>query len=168
MIDVHTTTVADLRREATRSGKPGTVAIGTATGAHVGHFTQASRRGRTGEPQAPNAALISQENRTVARMIDRLHEGLPVVVRRSARQRYEVLLKQLIDQGLATYKLHGYAVWPRSVQDDLRALGWKDGDPGFLAQAEALASHYIEKWSHVQKEKDQRRSTLDWHGHLNA
>lgn len=101
-------------------------------------------------------------------MVRRMHEGLPPIIRRTPRERYKVLIDRLVADGLKSYRAYGYPVWPKSVQDDLKALGWKEGDPRLYEQVEALARKYIEEGAQKQRAKDARKSTLDWHGHLSA
>lgn len=97
-----------------------------------------------------------------------LTADLPPVVRREARERYRVLVNRLYADGLRSYELFGYPVWPKSIADELRAFGWKEGNPDLWGQVETLARRYVEQGAHKQRESDQRKTTLDYHGHLTA
>ncbi len=161
MLDVHNTTLADLARIAREQGERGRVA--TARG--LIPWQRSSVKGRSGTGQRAMRRLPAP---TPEQMKAELSKDLPPVIRREARERYRVLANRLYADGLKSYELFGYPVWPKSVQDELRAFGWKEGNPDLWGQVEALARKYVEEGAHKQKEKDQKKSSLDWHGHLTA
>jgi hypothetical protein len=78
------------------------------------------------------------------------------------RERYRILVRQLLQDRLAT------GSWPASVEADLRALGWKMGKPTLLQEVEALASRYIVEAANHQKNQDQHRVSVDHNGHYSA
>jgi hypothetical protein len=97
-----------------------------------------------------------------------LSEGLPAIQRREARERFHVMRDKILADAERSYKTFGYVIWPKSIQDELTALGWKAGNPNFKAQVEDLARKYVEEGARKQAAKDQRKVSLDWHGHLSA
>jgi len=108
----------------------------------------------------------NQTYRVPDSVVAKMHEGLPPVIRRTPRQRYKVLVDRLVQDGLKSYKAVGYPVWPKSIQDELKTLGWKEGDPRLYEQVEALATKMIVAGENKQREKDARKVTRDWHGHF--
>jgi hypothetical protein len=100
-------------------------------------------------------------------MVQKLHTGLPPVVRRTPEARFEALFRKLVETGLGSVKVRGYPVWPKSIQRKLAALGFKPNDTDVYAQCSALARQLFTEAGHIQALKDQRKSTLDWHGHYN-
>lgn len=156
MIDVHKTTLKDLALIAEKHGQRGRVA----TGKGLIDWRQASvtpdKRWR--RLPAPSPEQMKAE----------LTKDLPPVVRREARERFKVLVNRLYEDGLKTYQAHGYPVWPKSIQDELAVLGWQIGNPDLRGQVEALARKYVEEGARKQREKDQKKSVLDWHGHATA
>ena len=165
MIDVHQTTVKDLHALAAKRGVRGVVGAADEGKARLISWRDGARynkaRGRYWNPEVSRPSPAGH-------LVAKLNEGLPAVVRRTPRQRYDVLLQRLVQDGLKSYKAFGRVEWPKSIQDELRVLGWKDGDPNFWGQAEALARKFIEEGANIQRAKDQRKVTLDWHGHLSA
>lgn len=157
----------DLDEIARKRGHKGVVAAADADGTKgFLPWQHASRKGTRGKKLNP---LVQNRLKTrEQQLLAKLYEDLPPIVRREPRQRYEVLLNQLVEQGLKTYRAYGYPVWPKSIQQELKVLGWKEGDPDFYAQAEALAGKFIKEYAQKQKAKDQRKSALDWHGHYSA
>lgn len=149
-------TLRDLAEHAKTNGVRGRVA----TGKGLIHHTEASRGpdGKFRKFAAPSQEQMKAE----------LSQGLPPVIRREARARYQVLIKRLFEDGQKTQQIFGYPVWPKSIQDELRALGWQFGNPDLQGQVEALARKYIEEGARKQKEKDEKKVALDWHGHLSA
>jgi len=160
-MDVRSLTIGDLNRIARERGQRGKVA--TAQGL-IDH-TQASLKGRSG---TPNQTWRQFRAPTEEQMRAELSVGLPDVVRRSARERYRVLVRMLFDEGQRSYEMFGYPVWPKSIQAELKALGWKEGNPNLEGQVEALARKYIEEGARIQKAKDDRKVALDWSGHYSA
>jgi len=95
-------------------------------------------------------------------------KDVPAMPRREARERFKVLVQKLVQDALPSYRRLGYPVWPSSVQAELTALGWKQGDPKLWEQVESLARYYIERGARMQKEQDDRQTSIGWHGHLSA
>lgn len=163
---VRTTKVKDLRAMAQDPNK-----------ARQGYVSQANADGTAGQVKWTKAStkpdgtlrqnLAGEDAETEQRLIASLHEGLPEVKRRSAQERFQVLFERLVQQGLATYRKHGYPIWPRSIADKLRTLGYLPGDPDVYGQCRALAERLFIEAGHKQAVKDSRRTTKDWHGHLN-
>ena len=106
----------------------------------------------------------------------RLYEGLPPIVRRSADARFQSLVNTLSQNALASIRATGQVHWPKSIEAELRLLGWKEGDPrlerigtleGAKRQIEDLARAFILRAGHQQDESDRHKVTLDWHGKAN-
>lgn len=94
---------------------------------------------------------------------DRFQAGLPAPVRRTARQRNEVLIQRLLDMGKAN-TVNGEICWPDSIKRILDAQGVKnDGD--LNRQVFALARYFSLRAENKQKENDARQVTRGWHGH---
>jgi hypothetical protein len=173
VIDVYRTTPADLRRLALgKGGRQGYVAASDGTTAGQLHYTKAGElKGRWNND-------VPRETRKVEdRLIRKLHEGLPPQRRRTDEQRYRSMFNRLAQVALESYRRVGYAAWPKSIETDLKVLGWTTGDPKLeayggerkvLKQVEELTRLYIERGSNSQKVKDQRKPTLDWHGHYST
>lgn len=160
-MDPRTTTIGDLNRIARERGQRGKVA--TAEGL-IDH-TQASLVGRTGSGKQRWRELPAP---TEEQMRAELSADLPPVVRRTARERYLVLLNRLAEEAKKSYQQFGYVKWPDSLQNELKILGWRAGDPDLAGQVEALARRMFEKAHHQQAESDRHKVALDWHGHSNT
>lgn len=160
-MDPRSLTIGDLNRIARERGVRGKVA--TAKGL-IDH-RQASLVGRAGTPNQRWRELPAP---TEEQMRAELSADLPPIIRRSARERYRALVRQLFAEGQKSYALFGYPVWPKSLQDELKVLGWKEGNPDLQGQVEALARKYIEEGARIQKAKDSKKVALDWHGHYSA
>lgn len=159
-----TTKVKDLRALAQEKGKRGFVAQANADGtAGQVHYTKAS----VTEDNRWRQNVAGESAKVEARMIASLHEGLPEVKRRTAQERFRVLFERLVEQGMTSYRAHGYPVWPRSIQAKLTALGWKPNDPDVYGQCRALAEQLFIEAGHKQAAKDRKRTTAGWHGHAN-
>jgi hypothetical protein len=172
--DVYTTTPRDLWQEARRSGRTGQTAAGTAKGGWLAPWGQASVLGKGNRT---NRELIKRENAQIPRLIQQLYEGLPPMIRRTPRARYESLVGQLTEFALDSIRATGQVHWPKSIENELKALGWKDGDPrldrigtldGAKRQIEDLAHKYITDYSNKQREKDRHKTALDYHGHYSV
>jgi hypothetical protein len=179
-LDVHALTFKDLDVLAKKQGRKGHVAAASADGtAGQLHWTQSGTTGRAGTINPWDPLAMEHAGRTwnqnvrgetltaEQRMLSRLHENLPPVVRRSKEQRFEVLFRNLVEIGLKGYRIHGYPVWPASIQRKLTVLGFKERDPDVYGQCSALARQLFVEAGHKQQEKDQKKIALDWHGHLN-
>jgi len=160
-MDLKTTTFRDLERIAKERGVRGRVA----TGQGLLPWQQSSLRGRSGTGARGFRQLPAP---TEEQMRAELTADLPPPIRRSARDRYRVLVNRLFAEGQRTYAQFGYPVWPKSIQDELKTLGWTEGNPNLQGQVEALARKYIEEGARIQKEKDSKKVTLDWSGHYSA
>jgi hypothetical protein len=99
-------------------------------------------------------------------VVDVMQQDLPAPVRRTARQRYEVLVRRLMDAGRASVIQNGYPVWPTSIQRVLDELGFKRNNTDLNSQVYALAKHYIVKAENQQRQKDGKKVVRDWHGHF--
>ena len=93
---------------------------------------------------------------------------VPAMPRREPRERFKVLVAKLVQDALPSYRRLGYPVWPVSVQQELKALGWREGDPKLWEQVESLARSYIERGARMQAEQDSHKVSRGWHGHLSA
>ena len=149
-----------------------------------GYVPTVSRYGRdlrerelTLVPQGRSAKVVGQKRwnpqavanePTQEQLVRQLKEDLPALPRREAPERFRVLIQKLVKDALPSYRRLGYPVWPSSVQAELTALGWKQGDPKLWEQVESLARYYIERGARMQKEQDDRQTSIGWHGHLSA
>ena len=89
---------------------------------------------------------------------------LPKVVRRTARERAEVLATQLFQQGLHSQAVNGRVIWPASIEERLTQMGVQDKP--LYEQVDALVGHFMLRSENQQKEKDSHKVTLDYHGHF--
>lgn len=172
MIDVYRTTPADLRRMALEKGRMGYVASSDGRTAGQVHYTKATEQGRRFAQNLPGETRRAEE-----RMLAALETGLPAVRRRSHQERFRSMFNRLADHALACYKATGRVEWPTSIMRELQELAWKEGDPSLTdfggmdhvyKQIEALTRMYTVKGANQQKEKDKKKSALDWHGHYAA
>jgi hypothetical protein len=155
-LDLHNTTLKDLALIAEKQGQRGTVA--TAKGLipwQQGSVTPDRKWRRLPAP-------------TTEQMQAELRKDLPPIVRREARVRFAAIRDRLLADAERSYSVTGRVVWPKSMQDELTALGWKVGNPNFRAQVEDLARKYVEEGARKQRAKDQHKVTLDWSGHTTA
>lgn len=168
-IDVHRTTAADLRRLALGKGRVGFVAASDGSTAGQLHFTKAGERDGSWNNDVPR-----ETRRVEDQLIKKLHTGLPEVRRRAHQERFRSMFNRLAQVALDSYRRVGYVAWPASIEAELKILGWTTGDPKLEAyggeqkvfkQVEELTRLYIERGSNKQKVQDQRKTTLDWHGH---
>lgn len=160
---VKTTTVGDLRRLAEEEGRKGFVAQANEDGtAGQVRWEQASdKKGYWNQDVAGETRTVEQ------RMVASLHEGLPEVKRRTAQERFTVLFERLVAEGMVSYRRLGYPVWPKSIQRKLTELGWKEKDSDVYGQCRALAKQLFVEAGQKQKSKDQKRTSVGWHGHYN-
>lgn len=93
---------------------------------------------------------------------------LPPDVHTPHRVRYQALVRQLFNDANENFKRTGYVQWPASVESELRAMGWANGQPTLLQQVEALAAKHITEAANHQKEQDLRRVTTDGNGRYSA
>lgn len=92
----------------------------------------------------------------------------PAEIRRTARERYQELLRRLWSDANLTFYKDGEIRWPKSIQDEIAVLGIAQGKPDLAQQVEALARHFIVKGAREQQAHDYKKVALDWHGHLSA
>lgn len=128
--------------------------------------------------QAPLDRTGKRLNRRVFKTV-RVPEAifdLPPIQRRSAQQKYEDLVRKLLDEMRRAKMALGRAEVPTSVRDQIQRAAWLEGDPTLLdrieqAEPEAIeiyASFLMRDVANKQREKDQKKVALDWHGHYNA
>lgn len=161
---VRETKVKDLLALAQEKGKRGFVAQANADGtAGLVSWQKASRTPDNRLRQDLPGEDASTEDRQIARLFD----GLPPIRRRSAEERFRSMLNRVIEDAMVSYRVHGYPVWPKSIADKLRSLGWKENDPDVYGQCSALVKQLFIEAGHKQQAKDQKKATLDWHGHYN-
>lgn len=170
MIDVYRTTPRDLWRLAMgKGGRRGYVAASDGSTAGQLHYTKAGEVHGKWNDHVPHETQKVEE-----RLIQRLLSEVPATRRRTHEERYRSMFNRLATTALESYRRVGYVAWPRSIETELKTLGWTTGDPKLEAyggeqkvykQVEELTRLYIERGSNKQKTQDQRKSTLDWHGH---
>lgn len=175
MIDVYRTTPADLRRIALERGRKGYSAASDGKTAGQILHTKAGRVGNKGQRYRQN--VPGETRRVEDRMIQQLETGLPPLRRRSHQERFRSMFDRLASVALDSYRRVGYVAWPASIKAELKELGWKEGDPKLAEyggeqqvydQVTMLTRRYIERASNKQKEVDQGKVTLDWHGHYST
>jgi hypothetical protein len=111
-----------------------------------------------------NAEVWSSEQ-VPQQMVDQMHAGLPPMIRRTANERYESLVRRLTETARVSKQAYGRVVWPLSVQKVLTEIGVKP-TADERTQVYALAKHYIVKSENQQRAKDARKVAVDWHGHF--
>lgn len=131
-------------------------------------WQKATRVGSPGQPNNWNPRVMVQSVRVPEEMVQRMQEALPPVIRRTPRERLRVLVERLVHDARRSQQTFGYVKWPKSIEDELRLIGWKEGEPLLLERIEQLAGRFMEKAAHQQRESDQRKVVKDWHGHYNA
>jgi hypothetical protein len=119
------------------------------------------REGETGNHWNPR--LEAENVEVPPEMVARMQARQPVMRRRTAAERAQVLATELFEQALNVQRRLGYVVWPTSIEKQLVALGAEKKD--VYDQVSALVTHYMLKSENNQKEQDQHRSTVAWHGH---
>ncbi len=120
---------------------------------------------RVGPENKPNPKVFGKAEPIPQHVFEEWERGLPTPVRRTARQRYDVLVKRLLETGRETQARAGYPLWPESVQVVLDSLGFSRQNKDLNAQVYALAKHYIVKSENQQREKDSHKTVRDFHGH---
>jgi len=172
MIDVHRTTFRDLANIARERGRQGYVAASDGKTAGQIHYTRAGRLGDRWNQNLPDESRLVED-----RMVQNLFSGLPAAKRRTHQERFRSMFDRLASVALDSYRRVGYVAWPTSIQSELKVLAWTNGDPTLadyggmdhvFKQIEALTRMYTVRGSNVQKEKDQKKVALDWHGHYAA
>lgn len=152
-----------LRRYAHRLNRPGFVAQAEGGGVRVVPWLYSARRA--------DGALLPQQVPVPEKYQREMKETLPPTVRRTVQQRFEKLVDSLFREAVASYRLHGRVVWPKSIQNELRVMGVTMGEPANVdairKQVEQMARHYITKAGHQQADSDRSKVVLDWHGHYN-
>jgi hypothetical protein len=128
-------------------------------------WQKAAFRGPRGQAK-PNVEVWSNDDqftKVPQYMVDQMHSGLPPMVRRTASERYEALVKRLLDMGRAN-TVNGEILWPTSLQRILETQGVKRS-ADLYTQTRALAKHFIVKSENQQRAKDRKKVVLDYHGH---
>lgn len=105
---------------------------------------------------------------TEADITEQAIKTLPPDVHIPHRDRYQMLVRKLFADATATFMRTGYVQWPKSVEDELRKMGWLSGQPTLLEQVEALAAKYIVEASNHQKQQDAHRSTTPGNARYSA
>lgn len=101
-------------------------------------------------------------------MVQRMQQDLPPVIRRTPRERLRVLVERLVHDARMFKGGDGLIHWPKSIEAELKLIGWKEGEPFLLDRIEELAGRFLVKAANQQRESDQRKVVKDWHGHYNA
>ena len=171
MIDVYRTTPRDLANLAREKGRMGYVAASEGKTAGQLHYTKSGQVGNKWNQKVPGETRKVEE-----RLLQQLL-NVPKARRRSHQERFRALFDRLAQTALDSYRRVGYVAWPTSIQTELKTLAWKTGDPTLAdyggldhvyKQVEALTRHYTVRGANKQKEKDQHKVALDWHGHTAA
>lgn len=131
-------------------------------------WQRATRVGSPGQENEWNARVMMQNVPVPEEMVRRMQSSLPPTIRRTPRERLRVLVERLVTDARRSQATFGYVRWPKSIEAELKLIGWKEGEPLLLERIEALAARFMEKAAHQQRISDQRKSALDWHGHYNA
>ena len=103
-------------------------------------------------------------------------EGIPPIQRRSARQRYQALVQSLLAEMQRVKAVLGRVELPASIREQVARAAWMEGDPTLPSRIERAEPEAVEIYAAFlmrdvaakQKEKDQKKVALDWHGHYNA
>lgn len=127
-------------------------------------------------PNRWNAKVVMQNVPVPYEMQQKMIEGLPPMIRREARERYDALVKRLLKDMQHIKLVTGKYVPPASIAEEIRQASWRFGDPTLLkrienvepAAVEVYASYLLMDAANRQKIKDKRKVALDWHGHYNA
>ena len=98
---------------------------------------------------------------------------LPPIQRRSARQRYQALVKGLLEEMQRVKAVLGRVELPHSIREQVARVAWMEGDPTLPSRIEQAEPEAVEIYAAFlmreaaskQKEKDQKKVALDWHGH---
>lgn len=115
-----------------------------------------------GRKMAPGEAVQGTGEPVPQHVFEAMKSGLPAPVRRTARQRYDVLVKRLLEIGRQN-TVNGQVYWPQSMQRILDLQGVKSS-ADVHQQVYALARHFIVKAENQQRASDMKKSVLDWHG----
>ena len=113
---------------------------------------------------AGNTKVWSPDEAVPQHVFEKMQSELPAPVRRTSRQRHEVLIQRLLDIGKACPVIAGRVSWPDSLQKILDLTGTKN-DADLVPQVFALARYMSVQTENSQKEQDARKSVLDFHGH---
>jgi hypothetical protein len=118
---------------------------------------------RTGPDKRVNARVFAENTPVPQHVFEDLQAGLPAPVRRTPGQRYDVLVKRLLNMA-RDCTVNGTVMWPTSLQRILDLQGIK-ANAEMHEQVRTLARHFIVKSENQQRAKDRKKSVLDWHGH---
>lgn len=112
----------------------------------------------------PNPSVFAPDSAVPQHVFEKMQAGLPAPVRRTAQERYEVLVRRLLEMGRACSTPSGIH-WPSSFRRILNSLGVKQEDMDLRGQVYALARHFIVRAENKQRDTDSRKTVLDYHGH---
>lgn len=115
-----------------------------------------------------NPKVMVQNVEVPQAMVEQMQAQLPPVIRREPRERLKVLVQRMVEDAMRSKRQFGYVRWPASVEKELRAVGWREGEPDLVGKIEEAAARLMEVAANRQRMSDQRKATLDWHGHYNA
>jgi hypothetical protein len=110
----------------------------------------------------------------MAQAVQAMKETLPVVTRRTPRERLEAMIRRVMPDMLEMYRVTGKAEWPSSVREVLHYLAERDNDPSLevaggvadvIHQGKALMGWIAETGGRQQAAQDYKKVTLDWAGH---
>lgn len=118
---------------------------------------------RVGPNNRPNPKVFAESSPVPQHVFEQMQSELPAPVRRTANQRYEVLVKRLMEMGRGLQTPSG-VLWPDSLQRILDASGKKKGD--LTTQVYTLARHFIVRAENKQRANDAKQTTVGWHGHF--
>ena len=118
---------------------------------------------RTGADKRLNARVFAENTAVPQHVFEDFQAGLPAPIRRTASQRYDVLIKRLLQMARDS-TVNGQVMWPASLRRVLDLQGVK-ANAEMHEQVRALAKHFIVKAENQQRAKDRRKSVLDYHGH---
>ena len=155
-------------------GRPGYVAQAEGGEVKVVPWTQSALRGHGSFTPRMERTAVPEP------LIAQAKESLPRLRRRTATERLEAMTKTLIEDATQSYKRTGIPVMAASVIEDIcRVFAFEYGR--FISAEsvrrmtleqirpllESLAKRQFIEAGHKQQAKDQRKTALDWHGHLN-
>lgn len=115
-----------------------------------------------GEDNTPNPQVW--EGDVPQHVFEQMQASLPKQVRRTARQRHEVLIQRLLDIGKACPVVAGQIVWPQSLKSILDTTGVVNNED-LIPQVFALAKHFAMKSENEQRAADRKNFDPGWHQH---
>lgn len=123
-----------------------------------------------------NPKVIQQNIPVPQHVQERMAAGIPKQVTRAPSERYQILVKQLVDECRKSKKLHGRVIFPKSIEEEIHKLGWLAGVPNLRSRIENLEIDAIESYADwltlraagQQRRKDYKRTVTDHPGHYSA